>query len=373
MRIVLFLLMFLAAAPVFADDWQVNRVRGEVTQQIGGTWRQVSRGEIIPTNRYVRTSENGRVGLIRGRETIELEANTQIRIKDAGADLMTTVLQDFGVVSIEAERRNVQHFSVQTPFLAAVVKGTRFTVRSDNSGATVEVDRGVVQVQDTVNDLVVDVRPGQDATVTKQAPLLVEGRGAVAVFSFSGKPVINGTTTEATAENVEAAAQASKSNNAGGNGNGNAFGLTKDNGNNSANGNSSNAGGNGNGNSGNSNAGGNGNGNSGNSNAGGNGNGNGNSGNSNAGGNGNGNSGNGNGNSGNSNAGGNGNGNSGNSNAGGNGNGNSGNSNAGGNGNSNAGGNGNGNGNSADNDDDDSAKTNNAGGNGKGNANGLNK
>jgi hypothetical protein len=322
-RIVLFLLMFLAAAPVFADDWQVNRVRGEVTQQIGGTWRQVSRGEIIPTNRYVRTSENGRVGLIRGRETIELEANTQIRIKDAGADLMTTVLQDFGVVSIEAERRNVQHFSVQTPFLAAVVKGTRFTVRSDNSGATVEVDRGVVQVQDTVNDLVVDVRPGQDATVTKQAPLLVEGRGAVAVFSFSGKPVINGTTTEATAENVEAAAQASKSNNAGGNGNGNAFGLTKDNGNNSANGNSSNAGGNGNGNSGN------------------------------------------------SNAGGNGNGNSGNSNAGGNGNGNSGNSNAGGNGNSNAGGNGNGN--SADNDDDDSAKTNNAGGNGKGNANGLNK
>ena len=340
MKLVLCLLMLFVTAPVLAAEWRVDRVRGDVTQMVSGQWQTLSRGDLVEDDRLLRTADNGRVGLSRGAETIELQGDTQIRIVDAGPQMMTTVMQDFGTVSIEAERRNVQHFSVQTPFLAAVVKGTRFTVRSDASGASVDVDRGVVQVQDTVNDLVVDVRPGQEATVTSAAPLLVEGAGAVSVYSFTGTPVVNGTTVER-----------SNSSNAGGNGQGNAFGLSKLTDSKAAKASSGAAGDSSNGKSSSSNAGGNGN--SGSSNAGGSGgagnaSGNGNS--SNAGGNGNSSSGNagGNGNSGSGNAGGNGNGNSGSSNAGGNGNGNSGSSDA-------------------------EASGNNAGGNGKGNANGLNK
>ncbi|WP_193335850.1 FecR family protein [Devosia beringensis] len=265
-----FLLLFIAV-PSMAAEWQVDRLRGEVTQMLDGSWQPVRRGDMIDDDRLLRTASNGRAGLSRGAETIELEGDTQIRIVDAGPDMMTTVLQDFGTVSIEAERRNVQHFSVQTPFLAAVVKGTRFTVRSNGSGASVDVDRGEVQVQDTINDLVVNVRPGQEATVTNGAPLLVEGPGAVAVYSFDGVPVANGTATET-----------ARASNAGGNGTGNAFGLTdstgkgksssaRDNGNGVAA--SSNASSNGTSNSASSNAGGNGN--SASSNAGGNGNGNG--------------------------------------------------------------------------------------------------
>lgn len=279
MRMFVCLLMMLVAAPAIAADWQVSRVRGEVTQQVNGAWKAVNRGDAIPNDRYLQTGENGRVGLSRGKETIELEGNTQIRIKDAGADLMTTVLQDFGAVSIEAERRNVQHFSVQTPFLAAVVKGTRFTVRSDARGATVVVNRGVVQVQDTVNKLVVDVRPGQEASVTRQAPLLVEGAGAVSVFSFEGVQVINGTTTAVedaapnASANANAGGKASRGavSNAGGNGNGVGQAVSAAVSNAGGNGNGvgqsvSNAGGNGKSNAGgngNGNAGGNGNGNSG--------------------------------------------------------------------------------------------------------------
>jgi len=211
----LFLIMLFIAAPSMAAEWQVDRLRGEVTQMLDGSWQPVRRGDIIDDDRLLRTASNGRAGLSRGAETIELEGDTQIRIVDAGPDMKTTVLQDFGTVSIEAERRNVQHFSVQTPFLAAVVKGTRFTVRSNASGASVDVDRGVVQVQDTINDLVVNVRPGQEATVTTGAPLLVEGHGAKAVYSFDGVPVANGT-----------AAGTARASNAGGNGTGNAFGLT---------------------------------------------------------------------------------------------------------------------------------------------------
>ena len=335
MRLVLSLLMLFIAAPIVADEWEVSRVRGEVNQQVSGKWQAIARGDVIADDRLLRTGSDGRIGLSRGAETIELQGDTQIRIKDAGDDLMTSVLQDFGAVSIDVERRNVQHFSVQTPFLAAVVKGTRFTVRSDQRGASVDVSRGVVQVQDTINDLVSDIRPGQEATVTTETPLLVDGMGTKSVWSFEGVPVINGTTTETTLPNNgrgngnDKAAERSQNNanrtngnanNAGNNGKGNAVGMS--NGNSSAKGKSNNAGGNGNGNSGSNNAGGNVN--SGSNNAGGNGNGN--SGSSNAGGNGNGNSAS-------SNAGGNGNGNSGASNAGSNGNGNSASNNAGGNGN----------------------------------------
>ncbi|MBS3849623.1 MULTISPECIES: FecR domain-containing protein [Devosia] len=195
MRFVVVLLALLLSTPVWAADWTVQRVRGEVTQKIGMSWVAVSRGDVIADNRYLKTGSDGRAGLARGRETIELEGNTQIRIKDAGAELMTTVLQDFGTVSIEAERRNVQHFSVQTKYLAAVVKGTRFTVRADAQSASVTVSRGVVQVQDSKRDLVTDILPGQSASVTSSVPLIVEGPGASNVFTFKGVEVEPGTTT----------------------------------------------------------------------------------------------------------------------------------------------------------------------------------
>ncbi|MDP2779885.1 FecR family protein [Devosia sp.] len=287
MRLVLCLLMLLVAAPIVADEWEVSRVRGEVNQQVSGKWQAIARGDVIADDRLLRTGSDGRIGLSRGAETIELQGDTQIRIKDAGDDLMTSVLQDFGAVSIDVERRNVQHFSVQTPFLAAVVKGTRFTVRSDERGASVDVSRGVVQVQDTINDLVSDIRPGQEATVTTEAPLLVDGMGTKSVWSFEGVPVINGTTTETTMSNSgrgngnDKAAERSQNNannrangnanNAGDNGKANAVRFSKSKG--SADVKSDNAGGNGNSNSESSNAGSNGNGNSASDNAGGNGNG----------------------------------------------------------------------------------------------------
>src|SRR5690606_9806762 len=96
---------------------------------------------------------------------------------------------------VDVERRNVQHFSVQTPYLAAVVKGTRFTVVVDGRSARVNVERGVVQVQDTGNDLVTDIRPGQQAVVSDTEPLnATSSQAAAAVFTVQGVQVVPGTT-----------------------------------------------------------------------------------------------------------------------------------------------------------------------------------
>lgn len=341
LRILLIAVFSMIAALCSADEWSVGRMRGEVEHRVGLSWKPVEAGMLIEDRAHVRTGADGRVDLQRGAELVSLGANTEIEIRDGGAELMTTIIQESGVLTADVERRNVQHFSVQTPFLAAVVKGTKFTVTVDENGSHVEVERGVVQVQDGDNELVVDIRPGQDAIVTADTPLHVEGGGDAPVFTFDGDLV---------AAPAESSGQSSANTGNGQNASDSSNTTPSDHGNGNGNNGSGNGGSNGGGNSGNGNGGGNGNGNSGGSSGNGNGGGNGNSGNGNGNGGGNGNSGsNGGGNSGNGNGNsGNGNGNSGN----GGGNSNSGNGTGGGNsgnGNGNGGGNGNsgnGNGNS---------------------------
>ena len=48
--------------------------------------------------------------------------------KQEGRDCTTTIIQQSGSILLEVEKQNVQHFQVETPYLAAVVKGTQFRV-----------------------------------------------------------------------------------------------------------------------------------------------------------------------------------------------------------------------------------------------------
>lgn len=337
-----------SVASAFADDWVVTRLRGQVMAEAGGQWVQLKRGDVIPDDRRIQTGAAGRVELVRGKESLALEPNTQIRIVDADGTLKTKVVQAFGVVSVEAERRNVQHFSVQTPVMAAVVKGTRFTVYATKGEARVSVQRGVVQVRDQVHGLITDIVRGQSAAVGagKTEILSVEGPGPRAPFLNPDGSVVPveevlamaGQDAEpeqaAPAKKVKVEAQIG---NGGDNGNGNGskdglglrgsidvggLGVNVGGNGNAGNG-QGNGGGNGQGNNGNGNGGGNGNaGGNGQGNGGGNGQGNNGNGQGNGGGNGQGNNGNGNGNGGgNGNAGGNGQGNNGNGGGQGNGNG----------------------------------------------------
>lgn len=173
-----------------ADEWIAERLRGTVMQFERNTWVALERGDVVPDGGKVRTASNGRLELVRGQESIALGPNTQIAVRDAAGQKMTSVIQSSGVVTIEAEKRNVQHFSVQTPVLAAVVKGTQFTVTYSNGQARVDVGSGVVQVQDNVHDMVVDVTRGQSAAASQATPLDISGPGASnAVFLIDGEPV----------------------------------------------------------------------------------------------------------------------------------------------------------------------------------------
>lgn len=251
--------LVLIITPAFADDWIAVKLRGSVSQYSDGQWSPIKRGDVIPDARVVRTSANGHVQFTRGGETIDLDANTQIQIFDrGGAKPFTTVKQAFGTVAIEAQVENVQHFAVQTPFLAAVVKGTKFVVASGRTGARVKVNRGHVQVEDAHDKSRVTISVGQTATVdtAKTGVIVLSGSGELPkVLSANGQPVDAGTSASSKHEGSGVNAGNGKGkdrsgdNNTGNRGNGN--GSI---GNNSGNGNGNSSGGDGNsGNSGNGN------------------------------------------------------------------------------------------------------------------------
>src|SRR6185503_10903504 len=91
----------------------------------------------------------------------------------------TTITQQAGVILLDVEKRNVPHFEVETPYLAAVVKGTQFRVSVEKGTSRVAVLRGQVQVADFKSGQNVLVMPGQVARTSGQATggLMLSGQG----------------------------------------------------------------------------------------------------------------------------------------------------------------------------------------------------
>lgn len=173
-----------------ADDWTAVKLRGVVLEQVDGDWVKLKRGAVVSDERLVRTMASGRVTFERGAETIDLGPRTLVQIFDrAGRSKHTTVKQHYGHIAVEAEVREVTHFSVQTPHLAAVVKGTRFVVTSGEDRARVQVERGAVAVEDAADHSVVIVA-GQEAESGAGSVMTVAGQGELPqVVDARGRPV----------------------------------------------------------------------------------------------------------------------------------------------------------------------------------------
>lgn len=116
-----------------------------------------------------------RATFVRDAETIEIGPDTSIQIQDGAS--FTTAHNHKGVVGIDAGARNVQHFAVETQFMAAVVKGTAFTVRTDHTGTIVVVTRGNVEVDDRFGTTI-NLGAGQ-AISSSDEPISVEAIVAV--------------------------------------------------------------------------------------------------------------------------------------------------------------------------------------------------
>ena len=175
----------LCSTPTLADDWVADKLHGRVFVFFHGAWVALNRGDIIADSAVIRTGADGGVRFTRDHETIDLAADTQIQIFDRTGQRYTVVREAQGAVSVEANVENVKHFEVRTPYVAAVVKGTIFSVMTAGKGSMVETFRGDVGVTSARTAQRVDVPAGHMAAVSAthgmaamRAPTRVAASGA---------------------------------------------------------------------------------------------------------------------------------------------------------------------------------------------------
>jgi hypothetical protein len=182
-----------AGAALGADErsWQISKMSGDAwTVSSGVQSASLSSDTELRAGQTLRTGRNGRVLLRRGEESILVAPNSAITIpSQAAAGLTTTIVQQAGSILLDVEKRNVKHFEVETPYLAAVVKGTQFRVSVDASGTKVSVLRGQVQVSDFKSGQIAQVMPGQDVSTNAEGKpgLTFSGAGTFSPME-QGKP-----------------------------------------------------------------------------------------------------------------------------------------------------------------------------------------
>jgi hypothetical protein len=187
-RIVAVAVMLLGAnsSALAGDDavWSVSKSSGEVwIFSAGAEQASLKQEEVLKPGDTIRTGRNGRVLLVRGEETILIAPNSVIGVPfDKKDGMSTTIQQRAGSILLEVEKRNVKHFEVETPYLAAVVKGTQFRVTVNAASTSVEVSRGQVEVSDFRSGQIAQVMAGQAATS------FTHGKGGL---SLSGSGTFN--------------------------------------------------------------------------------------------------------------------------------------------------------------------------------------
>lgn len=153
-RIVLIIFSMLAflSTPAIAGN---NATRWTVTQRSGDA-RVVHPGlqpasmtvnQALAPGDVIVTGSSGRATLARGADYIVVAPHSRLRLptkpQKAG---FTAIIQDLGTLLYKVRHTGTPHFSVDTPMLAAVVKGTTFTVVVENDRSAVQVIEGVVEV-----------------------------------------------------------------------------------------------------------------------------------------------------------------------------------------------------------------------------------
>jgi hypothetical protein len=146
--------------------WRVIDSEGQVEMSNpGGGFIPASLSAGLMPGTVLRTGTNGRAVIENNGDKITVAPNSVFELPAQEHGAMAHVNQTVGTALYDMVPRGVDRFRVDTPYLAAVIKGTVFTVNVTPEGAAVEVLRGVVQVTNGEGQSPTLVYPGQTATV----------------------------------------------------------------------------------------------------------------------------------------------------------------------------------------------------------------
>ena len=176
-------LFFVFSSAVAADGgWKIVESAGAVrAMQPMATMQLVSTGDALSAGAVVTTGADGRAVLARGEQQIVVGPNSRMSLPAEEQPGMTRILQDVGTLLFKVDKRKSQHFRVETPVIAAVVKGTTFTVTAGADAHTVHVAEGAVEVSSRNGADSVLVTAGRTAHVLQSNPGVIQfdGRDSV--------------------------------------------------------------------------------------------------------------------------------------------------------------------------------------------------
>ena len=160
----------LAADHPATQSWIISGMSGTVSISIPGKHEtalpESKTGDHLFTPFAVKTGDTGSLTLTHGEDHVSIgpNANLQFPVTDnAAADNAVQIDQNMGSVLYKVEHRKQRTFSVETPYLVSVVKGTVFTITTSSEESTVALMDGSLQVLTTDKEQELLLEPGQVA------------------------------------------------------------------------------------------------------------------------------------------------------------------------------------------------------------------
>jgi hypothetical protein len=169
--------------------WVVQKTSGNASYHSASiSLSPVKKGLVFDRGTVVRTGNNGKVLLVRSTESVFIGPYTAAAIAPRPTPgMQTTVLLERGQANLSVQKKSRAHFSVETPYLVAIVKGTKFNVAVTSTYAEVAVQEGRVQVRALKTGKYADIVVGQKAIVDKAGNLKLSGKGKLASIT-TGSP-----------------------------------------------------------------------------------------------------------------------------------------------------------------------------------------
>ena len=155
-----------AAAAPRPEPIVVTAVHGDVSISTSGAARAVQPGTVIAPPVTILTGLDGHLELRQGATTVSIASDTRVELPaTASADgLIERVSQPRGNVVYDVAKRPGRKLRIETPYLVAVIKGTRFNVSAQDDSATVSLFEGRLEIWTPDDSDVVQLNAGEIAT-----------------------------------------------------------------------------------------------------------------------------------------------------------------------------------------------------------------
>ena len=162
------------AGAALAAEWRLTEVTGRVRVAAPGqTPAAGAPNQAVPVGADITTAAGGRAVLTNGAQRIVIGPNSRMTVASGEGAGITRIMQDLGSILFQVDKQARPHFRVDTPLLAAVVKGTTFTVAVGATSDTVHVAEGLVEVRANGGGGPQDIPAGVTGRVMRDGPAQV--------------------------------------------------------------------------------------------------------------------------------------------------------------------------------------------------------